>query len=121
MAISLKDAYNCYMGDASQARASSFKRSILLRLVNRFPDREFRDISARDVAHFLYGAKGVALNKSPSTISSYRSCLKGFFAYGLKMNWIGAPIIIVRPIRAPENLFAIRMGLPCPPQESDQR
>lgn len=113
MTISLKDAVDCYMQAAGQtsAGAVSLRRSVLLRLVNRFPDHDFKDISTRDLAQFLYGPRGIAVGKSASTVASYRSCLKGFFSYGLRMSWSRTPVIVIRPLDASEQLLRLKMRL----------
>ncbi|MEV6681701.1 hypothetical protein AB0N09_33235 [Streptomyces erythrochromogenes] len=113
MTVPLKDAVDLYMQAAGQtsAGAVSLRRSVLLRLVRRFPDHDFKDMSTRDVAQFLYGVHGIAEGKRASTVASYRSCLKAFFSYGLRMNWSSTPVVVIRPPDASEQLFRLKMGL----------
>ncbi|MGW2207575.1 hypothetical protein [Streptomyces sp. NPDC001774] len=113
MAVSLKDAVDCYMQDTGQSSpgAASLRQSVLNRLARRFPGCDFKDISTRDLTHFLYGTDGVSAGKSASTVASYRSCLKGFFAYGFRMGWSDTPVVVFRPPGTSEKLLKLMMGL----------
>ncbi|MFF7183615.1 hypothetical protein [Streptomyces sp. NPDC008121] len=112
MAVSLKDAVDSYIqAGQSSAGAASLRRSVLIRLVQYFPGREFTGITARDLAQYLYGAGGIAAEKKASTAAGYRSCLKGF-AYRLGVGWSAdTPVIVMWPPRASEQLLTLKTGL----------
>ncbi|MFF7183471.1 hypothetical protein [Streptomyces sp. NPDC008121] len=111
----LSDAVERYAGSLGCCPMEPARKSILLRLARRYPERAFSELTTRDIAQFLYGSRdcpgGIAAGKSASTVANYRSCLKKFFDYGLQMGWSRSPVIVMRPVGASEYLIRTRMGL----------
>lgn len=64
------------------------RRSVLLRLCKHHPDRKLRSLTAGDLYRFLYGANGIARNRSGITASCQRNSLKRFLEYAKLMAWI---------------------------------
>ncbi|MFE6846586.1 tyrosine-type recombinase/integrase [Streptomyces sp. NPDC057686] len=72
-------------------------RSVVNRLVARYPHRQFAGIKEADLQEFLYGEKGILVGKDPKTGTSYRSALNAFFSYGKYRGWIKTELRSPKP------------------------
>lgn len=100
--LSLYDAVAQYLDALRRAGASDGTvkqyRSILFRLVRRYPNRRYKSIKVRDVDDFLYGPNGICPGKAPATQSSYRAALRGLFAHGNRLDWSNRPTVVPEPV-----------------------
>lgn len=101
--ITLHEAVHAYL-EALRAEGAPHGtvkqyRSVLLRLSGRHPGRQYRGITTKDIAPFLYGPDGITTGKASGTGGVYRAALRSFFAYGELMGWgprVTVPLPVIR-------------------------
>lgn len=72
-------------------------RSVVNRLVARYPGRQFGGIKTSDLDDFLYGDRGILLGKAPKTGTTYRSALRSFFEFGQRKGWTKSTTQVPKP------------------------
>jgi integrase len=97
-------------------------RSVLMRLVRAYPDRQLGGMTTTDLAQFLYGPKGAAVGRAPATVGSLRAAMNSLFAYAHQQGWIrnppAVPTTVIRTRKArpmissmPTRLTPAQLGL----------
>lgn len=101
MSLSLHEAVLAYVAalHAEGTPISTVRsyKSVLLRLCQRYPGRQYGGIATKDLAGFLYGPEGITTGKSAGTGTTYRSGLRSFFRYGQLMGW-GKEVSVPTPV-----------------------